>query len=214
MSNEKEKTDRAQALVEVDEIPKEEKYFPAEIVKTMYEQVDNIRDEFYLKWHIETGVRVSDICGKYVRQGAKKGSREIGQEWDRINWDENFILTWDHKKDEWRRVFFTERARAALKKWRREWRNQGYKGRELFPFTSKTCNRIIKKWSKKVGFKYGRKVSTHWCRHTFMRLSRRMGRDPEVLKQNTGDNWETILKWYSGLNAEDMRRELEEKPIL
>jgi integrase len=212
VSNKQGKTDRAQALVELNDVPKEEKYFPAEVVRKLYERVDNVRDEFYIKWHIETGVRVSDICGKMNRDTNR---RERGQEIDRIDWDENFILTWDHKKDEWRRVFFTERARAVLRKWlnKRQHMKKGH-ANELFPYTSRTCNRILKRWSERVGFKWGRKVSTHWCRHTFIRLSRKAGRDPELVKQNTGDKWETILEWYSGLNAADMRRELEEKPIL
>ena len=75
------------------------------------------------------------------------------------------------------------------------------------------CNRILKKWCAKIGFKYADKVASHWCRHTFIRLSRKAKRDIKAVQQNTGDSINTLLEWYSDLSAEDMNEELNEKSI-
>lgn len=191
-------------------IAKYDKYFPPHIVQSLYDQIDNIRDLFYVMWHIETGVRVSDIVG-IKRKGRK---REIGQEIHNIDWDKNRIHTYDHKKDEWRYVHFPKKVRSKLKQWLKERQNLGIKGRELFNFSEKTCNRILKKWCRKIGFIHTDLVGSHWCRHTFIRLSRRAGRDIKLVQQNTGDTIRTLLEWYDALTPEEMNNEIENKPLI
>ena len=198
------------SLVLSKKIPKSDKYFPIEIVRKLYDTVDNIRDKFYLMWHIETGVRVSDIVGQKKRD---KSDRELGQEINQIDWDNNRIYTYDHKKDVWRWVYFSEKVRSMLKIWLKERQNLGINDRQLFPYSEKTCNRIIKKWCKKIGFQYCDLAGSHWCRHTFIRLSRKANRDIKSVQQNTGDKIATLLEWYSDLSSEDMRQELENKPF-
>lgn len=201
---------RTKALVVSKKIPKQDKYIPREFVLKLYEAPDNIRDKFYIMWHIETGVRVSDIVGQI-----KKGStqRELGQEINLIDWDDCKIWTYDHKKDKWRWVYFPEKVKGTLKMWLKERQNLGITGRELFPFSEKTCNRILKKWSKKINFKYADDIGSHWCRHTFIRLSREMNRDIKAVQQNTGDTIKTLLEWYSDLSSEQMKKELNQKSI-
>ena len=200
--------DRALAVSK--KIPKADKSFPAESVKQLCDIPDNIRDKFYLAWHIETGVRVSDIVGQKKKNS---NDRELGQEIHNIDWEENRIWTYDHKKDKWRWVYFPQKVRSLLKIWLKEREVLGITGRELFPFSEKTCNRIIKRWCKAIGFKYADQAGAHWCRHTFIRLSRAAGRDIKAVQQNTGDSIKTLLEWYSDLSSEDMHRELDKKQI-
>lgn len=197
------------ALIVSPKIEKKDKYLPAEVLSKLYVAVDDIQDLFYIMWHCETGVRISDIVG-VKRKGRE---RQLGQEIDRIDWDNNRIMTYDHKKDSWRWVYFPNRVRAKLKMWLKEKQAKGITGRELFPFSEKTCNRILKKWCKKIGFKHADFVSTHWCRHTFIRLSRRVGRDIKAVQQNTGDKVETILAWYAELDEIEMNKELEKSMV-
>lgn len=199
-----------QAPAIIPKVPKGDKYLPAEVVQKIYDACDNVRDKAYLMWHIETGVRVSDIVGQKKR---RKSERELGQELNRVEWDNNRIYTYDHKKNTWRYVYFNQKTRSMLQMWLKERQNLGIKDRQLFPFSEKTCNRIIKEWCEKVGFKYAKEVGSHWCRHTFIRLSRKVGRDIKAVQQNTGDTVKTILEWYSDLSSEDMKHEIEDKPI-
>jgi site-specific recombinase XerC len=118
------------------------------------------------------------------------------------------------RRDDWRYVYFPTKVRSKLKLWLKERQNLQIKGRELFPFSEKTCGRILRRWCGKVSFQHAEKVGTHWCRHSFIRLSRRVGRNLKAVQQNTGDSIKTILEWYDALSPEDMAKELDKKPIV
>lgn len=203
--------ENGKSIIVSKKIEKGDKYIPAEYVRLLYDTIDNVRDKFYVTWHIETGVRVSDIVGQ-VKRGSSE--RLLGQEINRIDWDRNCIQTYDHKKDRWRLVHFTPVARQALKLWMKERENLKIQDRALFPYSEKMCNRILKKWCERISFPYADAVSSHWCRHTFIRLSRKAGRDMKIVQQNTGDTVKTILEWYSDLSSEDIQKELAEKPLV
>lgn len=197
------------ALIVSNKLDKKDKYFPYDFLPKLLNAPDNIRDKFYMTWHSNVGVRVSDIVGQ--KKPGKK--RELGQELDQVDWDLNRIKTFDYKKNEWRWVYFPEHVKPVLKMWLKERQRLGIKSRELFPFSEKTCNRIVKKWCKVLDFKFQKQVSSHWFRHTFIRLSRRAGRDIKAVQQNTGDSIETLLNWYSDLDEEGMRFEIDGKPM-
>lgn len=180
-------------------ISKGDKYFPAEWVTKMLEAIDNIRDKAYFIYHIETGLRVSDVCDTDLVH---------------VDWQNNKTYTYDHKKDQWRYVFWPEKVKAVLKMWLKQRQIEDVKSPKLFPFSEKTANRIIKHWAKKVSFPFASHVGSHWCRHTFIRLSRKAGRDIKAVQQNTGDTVKTLLEWYSDLSSEDMREQIEGKPLL
>lgn len=175
-------------------IPKGDKYIPAEWVKKLYELCDNVRDKTYLMYHIETGLRVSDV---------------VNTEIVHIDWQNCRTYTYDHKKDQWRFIYFPEFVKSQLKMWLKQRQIEGIKDKQLFNFSEKTANRIIKHWAKKIEFPYARSISSHWCRHTFIRNSRKIGRDIKAVQQNTGDTIKTLLDWYSDLSMEDMRQEIE-----
>ncbi len=170
-------------------IRRSEKYIPGATLRQLYEHIDDIRDLAYIQFHAETGLRIEDVLGVELKN---------------IQWEENKALVWDEKKDEWRAVYFPPFVASTLRIYlnaRKE------KGRLLFPLSAKTANRIVKRWCGTLGFMYADKVSTHWLRHTFIRLSRRAGRDIKFVQQNTGDSLKTILEHYEGLTDEEMKEE-------
>jgi integrase len=189
--------DTANALIVSKKISKGDKYFPEAFVKQLYLMCDDIRDKTYLMYHIETGLRVSDV---------------INTEMVHIDWNLCRTYTYDHKKDQWRHVYFPEFVKAQLKQWYMQRQALDIKDERLFPFSEKTANRIIKNWAKKLNFNFASLVGSHWCRHTFIRLSRKAGRDIKAVQQNTGDTIKTLLEWYSDLSQEDMRQEIS-KPL-
>ncbi len=139
-------------------IRKSEKYLPADLLRKLYDQVDDLRDLAYLQFHAETGLRIEDVLQVEIRN---------------LEWEENRALVWDEKKDEWRTVYFPPFVGSTLRIYLKA---RTEKGKRLFPFSAKTANRIVKRWCMELGFRYADKVSTHWLRHTFIRLSRRAGR--------------------------------------
>lgn len=184
------------ALVLSEKISKGDKYFPPDDLKRLYDSVDNARDKAYIVYHAETGLRVSDVCGTEIVH---------------IDWHKCRTYTYDFKKDKWRWVYWPEWVKSVLKMWLKQRQAEGIKDKRLFPFSTKTAGRILTKWSKHINFQYADKVGTHWLRHTFIRHSRKIGRDIKAVQQNTGDTIKTLLEWYSDLSAEDMRQEIEKK---
>ncbi len=187
------------SLVVSNKISKGDKYIPQQYLKKLYQVVDDIRDRTYILYHSQTGLRVSDV---------------VNTEIVHIDWKENRTYTYDHKKDKWRFVYWPEFVRSSLKMWLKQRQIEGIKDKRLFPFSEKTANRILKRWCKKIDFPYAHIVGSHWLRHTFIRLSRKAGRDIKFVQQNTGDTIKTILEWYSDLSSEDLREEIEKKPLI
>ena len=186
------------ALVVSKKIQKGDKYISSVWVPQFFAACDSVRDEAYLRYHIETGLRVSDV---------------VGTELVHVDWQQCRTYTYDHKKDEWRFVYWPEKIKGVLKQWLKFRQATDIKDKRLFPFSQKTANRIIKDVACKVGFPHADLISSHWCRHTFVVLSRKAGRDIKAVQQNTGDSIKTLLEWYSNLNSEDMRAEIEERSI-
>src|SRR3990167_5203284 len=122
--------------VPVRRLERGDKAFSEEYVEKLYAACDDIRDKTYLMYHIETGLRVSDVCGTEVVH---------------LDWDNCRAHTYDHKKDAWRYVYFPERVKSQLKQWFKYRQAVGVKDKLLFPFSKRTGDRIVKRWAKRVG---------------------------------------------------------------
>lgn len=179
-------------LTIIKKLPKGDKYIPSEWVRKFYDSCESVRDKTYLMYHIETGLRVSDV---------------VNTEIVHIDFQEFRTYTYDHKKDSWRYIYFPEFIKYQIKQWLKFRQTAGIKDKRLFPFSEKTANRILKKIAKKIGFPFFKEISSHWCRHTYIRLSRQKGRDIKAVQQNTGDTIKTLLDWYSDLSREQLKKE-------
>ena len=190
---------QSKSLMVSAKIPKSDKYLSADWLKKILEVCDNVRDKTYIMYHVETGLRVTEV---------------VNSEWVHVDWQNNRTYTYDYKKDQWRYVYWPETVKAALKMWLKHCEMTGTKEKTIFNFSEKTANRIIKHWCKVVNFHYSKEIGSHWLRHTFIRLSRKAHRDIKAVQQNTGDTVKTILEWYSDLSSEDMKYEIEKKPLI
>ena len=61
MKKSKKGAEKSKALVVSRILPKTDKYIPESWLRKFYEKVDDVRDKTYLMYHIETGLRVSDV---------------------------------------------------------------------------------------------------------------------------------------------------------
>jgi len=191
--------EKQKSLVERQIIPKGSKYIPSKWVKILYERIDIERDLCYVMFHIETGLRVTDVVNMKV---------------DRIDWQNDTLTIHDYKKREDRTIPLAPNLRRQIKRWLVVRQNKRVKNQLLFPFSQKTANRILKKWCGVVGFPYADLVSTHWCRHTFIKLSQKCGRDIKLVQLHTGDTEFTLLKWYRNLSIEEAKAEINDKPLI
>jgi integrase len=192
-------------------VSRTDKYFNEADVRQLLSSITILEDKVLIAFGIDTGLRVSEVVSIITSN---------------INFEENTVLAYDHKKDEWRNVVFTRPVGNLLRMYLNE---RNMKDQRLFPFSWKTAERKLKRWCKVSGIKISDGTRTvngkvvpdgetyatwHYCRGTFMRMSRRVGRDMKVVQQNTGDSVRTILEYYGDLSLEDRAKEMEEKPII
>ena len=65
-------------------------------------------------------------------------------------------------------------------------------------------------------YKNGGTVNFTWhkLRHTFVRLSSQVHRDPQAIAQQTGDKLTTVLKIYCTWEISAMSKHFDEKPLI
>ena len=184
------------SLVEIKKIPKGEKFIPAPLLQKLYDTIDNARDKAYIMYSAETGLRVSDVLGTHLE-----------------NMDFQNMRTWtyDFKKDTWRFVYWPEKIKGTLFMWLKK---RGNHEGKVFTFTPRTAQRLIKKYCKQIGFVYWENAGPHWLRHTFIRLSRSVGRDIKSVQQNTGNTINTLLEIYAELSPDNMKDEINKKELI
>lgn len=189
-------------LVNINRISRGDKYFTKEWIDKMLQNAEDVKERAYFLYHLSTGLRVSDVCGTRL---------------EHMRFDEGKTYTYDFKKREWRWVFWDKKIKGDLTQWlkvRQHLKLDKEQSQLLFPFSTRTADRIIKALAKRAGHPKATLCSTHWCRHTYIRLSRFAGRDMKAIQQNTGDTIKTIMEHYAEFSSEDMAREMNEKGFL
>jgi len=161
--------------------------------ETLLKGIDNIQDYTLLFLGLYTGMRVSEI-----------GSIEDIS----LREDEGKIHIWDEKKNIYRDVFVPEEVFSGIKRYLNSIKKR--KDPRIFPVSTKTIERRIQFWTKKI---LGKQKSWHTIRHSYISLSRELYIPMEIVIQNTGDTPSTILKYYSRPSSEFIRKTVNERKI-
>jgi len=181
-------------------IPHSDKYLTEEEIKKLIQSIEILEDKTLILFTLETGLRRSEVVNIYTSN---------------LEFKRQVVQVFDDKKDEWRSIVYPNYVGSQVKMYLN---NREESSQFLFPFCGKTANRKLKKWAKKADIRTNdmgqTDVSFHWLRHTYIRRSKKVGRDIKVVQQNTGDTIETVLKYYRDLSIEDRIFEIESKPLL
>lgn len=162
-------------------------------IRLLLSSIDNIRDDALIRLGLSVGLRVSEVVSIRTSE---------------IDFERGIIKVWDEKKDRWRYVMPTLESMSAIKKYLNSLpKTPQY----LFPFSEKTVERIIQRYSKRT---LGFVISWHSLRTTYVSRSVELERSPAVVMANTGDSPATILKYYTKLPEVVMRRFVETKPVI
>jgi len=164
-------------------------------LKNGQEEMDRILEDkllFMLGLHL--GSRVSEITSLA---------------WNRIDFDNRDITVWDEKKDTLRVCTVSDETWQLLEAYAKK---ADKRDPNVFHYSDKTLNRRIKAWAAKAGIK--RSVRWHMLRHTYVVQSRRMGRDWDIISQQTGDRPATLIQEYSRLSIEDRKQVEKDKPLI
>lgn len=177
-------------------------YLQPNEVKQLIDQIDNIEDKALIVTGIETGMRVSEITA--------------GFKYEMVNWKDGTAKIFDEKKDIYRDIAIPKKSLNLLKMYTN---TKKIKKGDIFKFSYKTSNRKLMYWINKAGiqkYKKGKPVNFTWhkLRHTFVRLSAQVHRDPMAVAQQTGDKLTTVLKIYGTWETSAMTKHFDEKPLI
>lgn len=168
------------------------KYLTLDEVRRLSACVQPKKDKLLIQMGFAMGCRVSEIVHLPLE-----------------NIKPDRIVLWDKKKKRTREAVIDSDTRALLGDYlNTEWKpKRGYR-HELFYFSARTANRILKRWCKVAGIPDD-KAHWHVLRHTYVIQSL----DAEVpinhVCEQTGDSPVTIVRVY-GRPSIDKRREMLE----
>lgn len=162
-------------------------------IRILLASMDTIRDDALIRLGLSVGLRVSEIVTIRTSE---------------IDFERGLIKIWDEKKDVWRMVMPTMESMGAIRKYLNALSKQP---QYLFPFSAKTVERIIQRYSNRV---LGFVISWHSLRTTYVSRSVELEQSPAVVMTNTGDSPATILKYYTKLPEIVLRRFVEGKPVI
>lgn len=172
------------------------KYLTKDEIQRLLVPIDNMRDKLLIQLGLVMGCRVSEITSIRLKN---------------VNPDR--IRLWDEKKDVFREVVIDEDTRILLKNYlENEWEPEPHVPHQLFYFSRKTANRIIKRWFSKAGLP---KEKAHWhvLRHTYVVQSLDAGVPINHICEQTGDSPTTIIKVYGRPSLEARARMLQERGV-
>jgi integrase len=161
-------------------------------IRRLLASIDDLRADALIRLGLSTGLRVSEVI-----------TISLGD----IDWSAGIVKIWDEKKDRWRHVMPTMDVIGVLRRYAKANKPSRY----LFPITTKTAERIIQRYSLKA---LGYAISWHALRHTYVSRMRAQGQPIEVVIANTGDSAETLLRVYSELSGDVLRKFVEAAPAI
>jgi len=155
-----------------------------EEVRRLIRSTDRIEIRALFELALTTGMRREDIA-KIDRH--------------RIDFKKAHLEFWEKKKKRNWRVFLEPDVVATLRMYVRTLPKSQ---RELFDFTGRTAYNYLQTYLRAAGI--DKHIRFHDMRTTFIRLSRKMGREVKYVMQQTGDSAEVILEHYDYLSDEEM----------
>lgn len=168
------------------------KYLTQDEIQRLLVRIDNPRDKLLIQLGFVTGCRVSEVVSIAIR-GIKSDRIEI----------------WDEKKDCYREVVIDSETRRWIEEYIADhWMPKPHKHHQLFYFSTKTANRILKYWFREADIPV-EKAHWHTLRHTYVIHSLESGVPLNHVCAQTGDSANMIIRTY-GAPSIDKRIEVLE----
>lgn len=155
---------------------------------------ETLEERALIELAVNTGIRRNDI---------------VDIEIDRIDIERRRIAFWEEKKDRYWMVAISPEVTQTIKMFIQTLpRSQRY----LFNFSGRTAYNILQRLVERANIQ--KHIPFHALRRTFIRLSRRMGRDIRFVMDQTGDSARVILEAYEGYTVDEMVDLMEDDNIL
>jgi len=165
-----------------------------EEVQLLIDACETLEEKALIEVAIATGIRRSDIV-------------EI--EINRIDLDNHKLVFWEEKKDRLWMVALPPEVVQTLRMFIMTFpKDQRY----LFKFSGRTAYNILQKVKDRTPIR--KHIPFHSLRRTYIRLSKRLGRDTRFVMDQTGDTARVILQDYEGYTVDEMAEMMREDNII
>ncbi len=163
-------------------------------VQQLIDVCETLEEKALIEIAIATGIRRSDI---------------VKIEINRIDLQNNKIVFWEEKKDRLWMVSLPPELVQTLKMYIRSLpRDQRY----IFQFSGRTAYNKLQMILMRTNIR--KHIPFHALRRTYIRLSKRMGRDTRFVMDQTGDSARVILEEYEGYTTDEMVEMMRKDNIL
>lgn len=168
------------------------KYLTKAEIGRLLVPIDNKRDRLLIQLGLVLGCRVSEVVT--IRLKAVMPDR---------------IRIWDEKKNVYRECVIDSETRELLEDYlKTDWAAEPHIPHQLFYFSTKTANRIFKKWCSEAKIP-DEKAHWHVLRHSYVIYSLESGVPINHVCAQTGDSPTTIIRIY-GVPSIDARKQMIE----
>ena len=154
---------------------------------------ETLEDKALIELAVTTGIRREDI---------------VNIELSNIDLERRTLTFWEEKKDRWWVVALEPEVAQTLQMFI----NQNPNRKLLFEFSGRTAYNKFQALLKKAGIK--KHLAFHALRRTFIRLSKRMGRDIRFVMDQTGDTARVIIEEYEGYDVDELAEMMEKDGII
>jgi integrase len=154
---------------------------------------ETLEDKALIELAVTTGIRREDI---------------VNIELSNIDLERRTLTFWEEKKDRWWVVALEPEVAQTLQMFI----NQNPNRKLLFEFSGRTAYNRFQALLKKAGIK--KHLAFHALRRTFIRLSKRMGRDIRFVMDQTGDTARVIIEEYEGYDVDELAEMMEKDGIM
>ena len=165
-----------------------------EEVQQLIDVCETLEEKALIEIAVATGIRRSDI---------------VKIEINRIDIQNHRVIFWEEKKDRLWTVSLPPELVQTLKMYIRSChKDQRY----LFEFSGRTAYNKLQMILMRTNIR--KHIPFHALRRTYIRLSKRMGRDTRFVMDQTGDTARVILEEYEGYTTDEMVEMMREDNIL
>lgn len=172
------------------------KYLTKDEIGRLMVAVTDKRDKLLIQLGLVMGCRVSEVVTIRLK-----------------NVSADRIKLWDEKKNLFRDAVIDSETKQLLDEYlKTDWKPMPHVGHQLFYFSTKTANRILKRWCKQVGIPKD-KAHYHVLRHSYVIHSLEAGVPINHVCEQTGDSPTTIVLEYGRPSIDARKQMLETKGL-
>ena len=155
---------------------------------------DTLEDKALIELAVTTGIRREDI---------------VNIDKMNVDLDAKIIRFWEKKKGRFWSVVLEPTVIQTLRLYMKDIPSNK---RFLFNFSGRTAYNKLQKLMEKAGIK--KHLEFHGLRRTFIRLSKKLGREVRYVMEQTGDTARVIIDEYEGYTIDEMIEITESNTIL